>query len=694
MAMPPPGDPRKLNEKLKEPTPKSLKEVPGYVYRVVKSTLSRLFYIFKIVYKTRPWILIVMVLMAIFDGVMPTVSIMINAQLLNGLSAGITQRVMTPIYIALAWQFGYLVINSAVHTVYNILYRISGELVTNSVKVSIMKKTREVDLASYDKPEFYERLENANREAGMRPVQVLSGFFSIFSSMISFVSGIVVLAGLMPLAPIVMIAISVPSAVVSFIYRRKNFLYMRHRSLDRRQMSYYSDLLVNKDMVKEVRLFNLADHFIDEYRRVFDRYFGGIKRLFYAEGAWNIGFLLASTAVQCAIYIYIASNIVTTGAPIGDFSVYTGALGLITSSVSSMINTFTSIYEGTLFVENLVLFMNEKQSVLPLLPEKAESVSRHSGHTITFDHVWFRYPGVDRDILKDINFTLNAGDTCVLVGLNGAGKTTLIKLLTRLYDPTQGTIYLDGKDIRSYDTRQLYDMFGIIFQDFGKYAFSVRDNISFGDIERDVNEEEVRDAAEQSSADVFIKKLPHGYDTPLMRFFYDDGIELSIGQWQKLSVARAFYSDSDVLILDEPTASLDAIAEQEIFNQFDALRKDKTTIFVSHRLSSATVANKIIVLDGGEIAEIGDHRSLMEKHGTYYNLFSTQAKRYIDPEVAGEVLKREFNGHHLPPDGSGTRPPFPPERLGEKGPRPEHGKAGEQQAVNDSRKETADGDPD
>lgn len=659
-----PGDPRKMMEKLKEPRPESLKEVPGYIGRVVSKTLKRLLYIFKIVYKTRPWILFVMIFMAIFDGVMPTVSIMINAELLNGLAAGITQRVMTPIYIALAWQFGYLIINSATHTVYNILNRIASELVTNHIKVSIMEKAREVDLASFDRPDFYERLENANREAGFRPIQVLSGFFSVFSSVISFVSGIVVLVGLMPLAPVVMIVVSVPSAIISFIYRRKNFLYMRHRSIDRRQMSYYSELLVNKDMVKEVRLFNLANHFLDEYRAVFDRYFGGIKRLIYAEGAWNIGILLGSTAVSCGMYIFIASHIVTTGSPIGDFSMYTGALGLITSSVNALISTVTTIYEGTLFVDNLALFMDEKPTVVPLLPEKAESVSRHCGHTITFDHVWFRYPGVERDVLKDVCFTLNAGDTCVLVGLNGAGKTTLIKLLTRLYDPTEGTIYLDGKDIRSYDVRQLYDMFGIIFQDFGKYAFSVSDNIAFGDISRNVDDAEIREAAQQSAAEDFIKKLPKGYDTPLMRYFYDDGIELSIGQWQKLSVARAFYSDSDVLILDEPTASLDAIAEQEIFNQFDALRRDKTTIFVSHRLSSATVANKILVLDGGEIVETGNHRELMEKRGKYYELFSTQAKRYIDPDVSALVME-EQNAARRPEPPHGERPPIPEQKREE-----------------------------
>jgi ABC-type multidrug transport system fused ATPase/permease subunit len=201
--------------------------------------------------------------------------------------------------------------------------------------------------------------------------------------------------------------------------------------------------------------------------------------------------------------------------------------------------------------------------------------------------------------------------------------------LTRLYDPTDGRILLDGIDLRDYDPKKLYEIFGIIFQDFTKYACSVSENIMFGDITLPCDEQKIREAAKASDAAGFIDALPHGYETPLMRIFEKDGIELSGGQWQKLSVARAFYSRSDILILDEPTASLDAIAEQEIYAQFDELRRDKITIFVSHRLSSATSADKIIVLDGGELVEEGSHAELMEKGGRYSKLFSTQAKHYV-----------------------------------------------------------------
>ena len=221
----------------------------------------------------------------------------------------------------------------------------------------------------------------------------------------------------------------------------------------------------------------------------------------------------------------------------------------------------------------------------------------------------------------------------MLVGLNGAGKTTLIKLLTRLYDPTEGTILLDGEDIRRYDVKELYSTFGIIFQDFGRYAFTAGENIMFGDVSRGYDEEAVKEAARQADADTFISKLKNGYATNLMKYFDPEGTELSTGQWQKLSVARAFYADADFLILDEPTASLDAIAEQEIFNQFEELRRGKTTLFVSHRLSSATTATKIFVIDGGELIEEGTHTELMARGGKYAELFTTQAKRYLETQT-------------------------------------------------------------
>ena len=550
----------------------------------------------------------------------------------------------------LIFQFVYLLINSVVNRLNAMVIRISGEIVSNHIKLKIMGKAKEVDLASFDSPEFYAKMENANREAGVRPIQVLNSTFSIVSAVISIVSFIIVIAAIGIFPALLVIAVAIPSTVINFVYRKKNHDYLFRRSKDRRQMNYYSEVIVNKDLVKEIRMLGLVDNFTDRYKEVFRKYFKGMKKLILAETFWNIGATLLTTAVNCILFVMIAKGVYNGEFEVGYYSLYTGALTSIASGISTLITTTATIYEGTLFINNMIAFMEEKPGIVPVI-DTPRDVARGVGHTIVLENVSFRYPGTDRNVINRVNLTIDPGDTVVMVGLNGAGKTTLIKLITRLYDPTEGRILLDGHDIREYDVKQLYDMFGIVFQDFGKYAVSVRDNIAFGEVVRDINQGEIETAARRSNASDYIDKLPDKYDTPLMRYFEDNGTELSIGQWQKLAIARAFYSESDILILDEPTASLDPMAEQEIFNQFDELRSDKTSIFVSHRLSSATTANKIVVLRDGMIIETGNHSQLMNAKGEYYTLFSTQAKRYITPVDENDVLD-------APPRPDGPRPPF------------------------------------
>lgn len=630
-------DPRFPNDGIPRPT--SLREVPHYLGQVIGGFGKRLLYITKLVWETGPWILFFLVFMALFNGFMPVLGSLISSRVLNELQAGFGQSVdrvlflASPIFVMLLVLFSYRIINSVLERIKSATTRIAGEQVVRHVRLQIMHKAREVDLAAYDSPEFYEKLENANREAGHRPIQTLSSMLGLISTMISLVSYLLILfrAPGMWWGALIISVVSVPSAIITFTYRHKNVRYMRWRSKERRQMDYYSNLMVNKDLVKEVRLYDLSDTFIDRYDDAFARYYKGMRRLIIGEGAWHVGIALLSSIVNCVFFAMVAYRVFTGEILIGDYSLLTGALTSISGNVASLISASSAVYEGTLFIDNLMTFMEHEQTVKPRT-DKPLPVKHGCPHTIVFEHVCFRYPGMDRDVLHDINLTLTPGESLVLVGLNGAGKTTLLKLLTRLYDPTEGRILLDGEDLRDYDLQDLYRMFGIIFQDFGRYAESAGENIHFGNIRRAVDESELREAAEASGASDFIEALPEGYTTPLMRIFEQDGAELSGGQWQKLAISRAFYSDCDVLILDEPTAALDAMAEQEIYNQFDRLRQGKTTIFVSHRLSSATVASKIVVLEYGTIIEEGNHRTLMAKEGRYYELFSTQAKRYREEE--------------------------------------------------------------
>ncbi len=659
----------------KVPPPKGLRDVPRYLKELLGGFFSRLFYIFKLVWQTGPWILFFMFFIAVFHGVMPVAGSIISKNILNEMQNVVKLQSNgnevafwgSMVMFLLIFFFAYRLLNRLVSTLDSSVTRIAGEKVVRQVRVQIMEKARELDLSSFDMPGFYEKLENANREAGHRPISVITSTFKIMTHLIELISYIIVLitAPDMWWAVLVIISVSVPSAIINFIYRRKNFNYMRFRSKDRRQMNYYSNTMVNKDLVKEVRMFDLSDTFIGRFESVFTKYYAGLRRLILQESFWHIVIAVVSVMTNCIFYIMIAMLLFEGRIMIGDYQFYTNAIGSIATAVTSLISVSAGIYEGTLFIDNLLSFMNEEQTIVPI-KDPPEKVAHNTAHTIEFEHVSFRYPGTERDVLHDINLRFRPGETVVLVGLNGAGKTTLIKLLTRLYDPTEGRILLDGRDLREYDVKELYKMFGIIFQDFGKYAFTVTENIAFGDINKEMNRDEIVEAAVQSAADEYIRNLPDGYDTPLMRIFEQNGIELSIGQWQKLAIARAFYSESDVLILDEPTASLDPMAEQEIFNQFDRLRADKTTIFVSHRLSSATVATQIVVLEYGRVIECGDHRELMDKKGRYYELFTTQAKRYLESDD-NEAQPQE---HRRGPRGPRGEGPHGPRGEGPRRPRP------------------------
>lgn len=630
------GPPRPYEHQKIAP-PKGISDLPRFLAELLGGFFSRFGYIVRLVWRTGWWILVLLSFVALFRGVSPVIGALISTGVLNGLQEVITRGALpaesfwqSDILRLLILLFVYRIVTQIIHEVSRALNRIAGELVVRQVKTQMMEKSKTLDVASFDDPAFYERMENASREAGMRPLQILSETFGMVSTIIEFVSYLIILltAPGLAWATLVILAVSVPSAVINFIYRRKNFQYMRRRSKERRQMDYYSNLLVNKDMIKEVRMYDLADTFIGRYLNVFKVYFQGLRRLIFAESAWHIAIGVISGITNLVFYVLIAMQVFTGEIMIGDYTLFTGAIASVANCVSALISSSGTIYEGTLFINNLIAFMDEPTTVIPRIAQPLK-VRKGEGHTIEFEHVSFRYPGTQRDVISDVSFVIQPGETLALVGLNGAGKTTLIKLLTRLYDPTGGRILLDGHDLRDYDLNDLYSNFGIIFQDFGKYAVSVEENIRYGDIHKQAGMDTVRAAAEQSAASDYIGRLPDGYDTPLMRIFEPTGMELSIGQWQKLAIARAFYADSEILILDEPTASLDPIAEQEIFNQFDALRSKKTTIFVSHRLSSATIANQIIVLENGCLIEKGSHRELMALGGKYHELFATQAKRYL-----------------------------------------------------------------
>lgn len=645
----------------KQQRPKTFNGWVKFISKNLKDLCKRLLYIYKLVWDARPWILIVMAFMAIFNGVSPIIQAYIGKLFIDELAAAATGGsglIFRNLGGLLVLQISYRFFVQLINGLSNMVDRLSNEVVVNSIRLKIMRKAKTLDLANFDLPEFYSKLENANQEVGKRPLQILSSLFSIVSLMISLIGFIVVLGSVLPWAPFVVIILSIPSAIVRFGYRRKMFGYVRRRSAERRKMDYFSNLLVNKDLVKEVKLFHLGEFFIGRYNDVFKEYYKGLKELIVGESVSGILLSFLNTIASGGIFLVIARKVFDGILSVGDYTLYSDALFSISGNVNSLITTAAGIYEGTLFIDNMITFMSEPVRIVPSLKEPRH-VDKTQKHTIEFVNCSFSYPGTKKLVLENINLKIEQGQTVVLVGLNGAGKTTLLKLMTRLYDPTSGSVMFDGYDIREYVVEEIYEVFGIIFQDFGKYAFTVSENIAFGQLDKMEDTAAIVSAAEKSSAGEFIGKLKNGYETHLTRYFEESGTELSIGQWQKLAVARAFFRNCSIMILDEPTASLDPMAEQEIFNQFDILSKGdngsrKTTIFVSHRLSSATIADNIVVLENGKIVESGTHFDLMAKNGKYALLFNTQAKRYRNPsgfrqpDIAGCYMSGEESFMDLP----------------------------------------------
>ena len=623
--------------------PKSLKEVPTYVWKKISGFFSRLFYIFGLVWHAAPFILVSMIALCLFDGLLPVLGAYVTSDLLNMIAAIIADKgsgavsgdafeAMRPLIFLFVLNLIYMFMRRLITKVSNMVTGIAGELVVNHIKLNLINKAKTLDVRSFDDPVFYEKLENASREANMRPISILNATFNLISAFISAISFVVVLSTLSPFTPFLIIVAALPGAIVNIIYRNRNFRYIRFHSKERRQMQYYSGLMVDKDRVQEIKILGLSDTFISKYKVAFAKYYKGLKSLIVKEGVTQIAVSLVSTLVNCVLFIFIAYSVIFGNGQVGDYSLYTGALTSITTYVGTLLTSTVTIYEGTLFINNMIEFMKEKSEIVPVIDEPLIP-ERDVPHTIEFKNVSFRYPGMDKYAIKDVNLRFENCESVVLVGLNGAGKSTLIKLMMRLYDPTEGAIYLDGRDIREYDVAALYDIFGIVFQDFGRYADTIGENIRYGDVRSEYDDEDIMIAARRGGAAMFIEQLPEKYDTPLTRMFEENGRELSVGQWQKLSVARAFIKDSEILVLDEPTAALDPLAEQEVFNQFAKLSKDKIAIFVSHKLSSAVTASKIVVMDNGSVAEVGNHEELMAMKGKYYELFSTQARRYANAEM-------------------------------------------------------------
>jgi ATP-binding cassette, subfamily B, bacterial len=496
------------------------------------------------------------------------------------------------------------------------------------VNVAILGKALQLDLRHFEDPEFYDKLTRARREASSRPLSLIQGNFQLLRNALTLAGYIALLVGFSWWMVLALLAATVPAFVAEARFSGAAFRLRNWRSPDARRLNYLEYVMANDEHAKEVKLFGLGPLLLGRYRGLAERFYVEDKALAMRRAAWAYGLSLVSTLVFYACYALIVVATARNGLSLGTMTLYLAAFRQGQQAFQSILTAVGGMYEDTLYMSNLFEFL-----AIPVAPAAPSALPTAPAPVLDeeglrFEGVGFRYPDADGWALRGIDLFLPKGQSLALVGENGAGKTTFIKLLAGLYRPTEGRVRLDGRDLRDWGDEELRRRIGVIFQDFNQYQLLVRENVAFGSVEHLGEDLRVQRAVEQGGARELVGGLAEGLDTQLGRWF-KGGAELSGGQWQKVALARAFMrEEADILILDEPTAALDAAAEHAVFERFRQLTKGRTAILISHRFPTVRMADRILVLEGGRIVEDGTHEALLAAGARYATLFRLQAAGY------------------------------------------------------------------
>ena len=497
--------------------------------------------------------------------------------------------------------------------------------VTNAVSDLLHTQSIAVDLAYYEDPSYYDTLHRAQQEAPFRPTHIVNGLIQIAVSSISLLGILGLLCSFNWLLALILFLAAFPSVLVRLRYSRRLYGLNKVQTEKERQAWYYHSILTDAVFAKELRLFNLGALFKTRYRDLQQQ----IRTARLALSRRRVfSDLLAQALAVAALFgslAWIAQQTVRGTVTLGDMVVYFLGFQSGLSFLQSALRALAGLYEDNLFLTNMYQFLDLAPKIVA--PKQPHPVPQLMPRGITFHNIGFTYPSREQEALRDINLTLSPGEVIALVGENGSGKTTLAKLLCRLYDPTYGEITIDGVDLRALDPVQWRREISVAFQDYAHYALKAWENIWLGDLESPPDPERLREAGRRSGADATIRHLPHGYET-MLGYWFQEGQELSVGEWQKIALARAFWRKAHILILDEPTSSLDPLAEEELFLHFRELLHGRSAVLISHRFSTVQMADCIYVMEQGRIIERGTHAALLAQNGHYARLYRAQAQHY------------------------------------------------------------------
>ncbi len=584
---------------------------------------------FRLVWQSGPGWTLASIVLLVVQGLLPLLSIYLTKLVVDAVTTGLASPDKGAAFrqalllIALA---GLLTLVTALcSSIAELVRTMQAQVVTDHMQGILHAKAIKVDLESYENAQYYDALQRARQEAPFRPTRIVNGLAEFGQNGVSLLAMVGLLFSFHWGIPGILFIAAIPAVFVRLRYADKMYHWQRQRTSIERQAWYFSSMLTGDRYAKEIRLFDLGTLFMRRYRHLRQRLRQEILTIATSRSIANLGAEAIAGLVVFGAYALIVYQTIQGILTIGDLVLYHQALKRGQSALQGMFSSLANLYENNLFLSNLYEFLDlEPKVVEPLHPQP---VPRPMRTGIAFDHVSFQYPSSTRKALEDITLTIRPGETVALVGENGSGKTTLIKLLCRLYDPSTGSITFDGIDLRQFETAALRREISVIFQDYAKYHLTAQENIWLGNIDLPPGHKRIATAALSAGADEVITKLPQGYETILGKWF-ETGEELSIGQWQKVALARAFLRDAQIIILDEPTSALDAKAEAEVFERFRQLVLGRTAILISHRLSTVKMADCVYVLENGKIVESGNHDELIQRGGTYARLFETQAQHY------------------------------------------------------------------
>ncbi|WP_204344658.1 ABC transporter ATP-binding protein [Psychroserpens algicola] len=606
-------------------TPKSLKDNNK---TSLKRSFSALIFIprfFKEIWRTNKKKFLLSAFCRLIGAVLPVIILWVGKIIIDEiiLQSKAETADLTNLWTYVGVEFALIILSDLISRAIALTDSLLGDAYSISSSVSIIKKTNQINISLLEDSEFYDKLERARTQTTGR-VGLMSNALGEVQSLVSIATLVAGLIYFEPYLIILLILSIIPSFINEIWFSQKQYSLARGWTAERRELDYLRFIGANNQTAKEIKLFGLTDFVVDRFKNLSNEYYELNKKLAIKRSALGFLFNVLGTLSYYGAYVFIIYRVISGVITLGELTFLSGAFNRLTRNLQDFFSKFTRITESALYLKDYFEFLDI--SITPAHIEDQvlpETISMG----FEFKNVHFSYPDADVEILKGVSFKINAGEKMAFVGQNGAGKTTLTKLLLRFYEPTSGEILLDGININRFNKAAYQEFFGVIFQDFFKYEFTVKENIAIGNIDELDNQEKIETAAALSLADEVVSELKLGYDQQLGKRFYK-GQELSGGQWQKVALARAYMKDAKVMILDEPTSALDAKAESEVFERFIGLTKDKTSIIISHRFSTVRQADRILVLKDGKVLELGTHQQLMDNQSLYAQLFALQAEGY------------------------------------------------------------------